>query len=107
MPLTHLLGRRKRDRLTLNMAVIDARCRKLDNIPVDMLPHVDAATAAILDIIAFNGSDTFDRADLLTLGMGATLMQQASMRVPPSFQPYLYELVIRTILDRIALLEGR
>jgi hypothetical protein len=106
MPFNHLRGRRKRDRLELNLPIIDARCRKLENLPTEMLPYVDAATAAVMDIIGFNGADTFDRADLLMLGMGATLMQQASMRVPPSFQPYLYELVIKTILDRIELLEA-
>lgn len=105
MPLNHLLGRRKRDRLELDMNKIGTRCEKLKDLPVALQSEVDAATACILEILSDKGADTFDRGDLLALGMGATLMHQVTRQFPGSVEPFLYELVIQAIVTRIELLE--
>ena len=106
MPLTHLRGRRKRDRLTLNMDVIDSLDADLKDLPPELLPCADQAHSIVLDMLSFNGADTFDRTDLLTLGMGMAMMHQAMMAVPPSMWAHVYGIGWGAIKGRLELLEG-
>jgi hypothetical protein len=105
MPLSHLQGRRKRDRLELNMAAIDAREHKLEDLPVELQPFADAAKALAMDWLSFNGADTFDRGDLFAIGLGATIMRQVLDHGHPSLHLYAYEIVMQAVAERIALIE--
>lgn len=94
--------RRKRDRLTLNMAVIDRRRMKLHDLPADLQTLVDEADAQVCETLDLRGMDTDDRTDLYLIGLGVTLLKQMQMAArTEAVRELSYEIVMNAILGRI------
>lgn len=106
MPFAHLQGRRKRDRFEVDLDAIRNCEGKLENLTPETQAYVDQAMACTLDLLDFNGADTFDRHDLFSLAMGAILLKQVWDRVPPSQYQRAYCVVMETIRRRVELLEA-